>query len=239
MSHLDCMKFVICKEPSEECFLRNCDECPASDSLCDYIVSAWQNEYMDTLTYKQWISKPRTTLTTCLQDPIEFAQDLCEKLKDLVPHNFIAGQQASFLKAQKESLGDDEFLVISDFAENYAFVIQNAAPGFHWNNNSATIYPAVIYYRQNGDIVHQSLVIISDCLSHDAVEVFVFSKISNEFIQSICQNPKKVFHFSDGAPPQFKNFKNFINVYSHETDFGVPAERHFLLRHMVKVPATV
>ena len=38
-------------------------------------------------------------------------------------------------------------LVIGDFAENYSFVLQDTAQGFHWNNSQATIHPFVIYHR--------------------------------------------------------------------------------------------
>ena len=33
------------------------------------------------------------------------------------------------------------------FAENYAFVVQNAAQSFHSNNDQATIFTVVIYYK--------------------------------------------------------------------------------------------
>lgn len=225
--YAEALKWLICNEPSEECYLGSCQNCPGGDALCNYIVGALQDHDIDKVYYKQWIFKPRTTLGTCDDEPIEFAQEFCEKLENLLTHDFIARQQASFIKSLKESLQDGQFLVICDFAENYAFVIQNAAPGFHWNNNSVTIYPVVIYYQRNDSIVHQSLVIMSDSLAHDAVAVFVFSKIINEFIKSICESPEKVFYFSDGAPQQFKNFKNLINVYNHQNDFGVPAEWHY------------
>ena len=34
-----------------------------------------------------------------------------------------------------------EIVVSADFSENYAFVLQDAAQGFHWNNAQATIHP--------------------------------------------------------------------------------------------------
>ena len=34
-----------------------------------------------------------------------------------------------------------EFCVIGDFSENYAFLIQVAAQGFHSHTSQATIYP--------------------------------------------------------------------------------------------------
>ena len=55
--------------------------------------------------------------------------------------------QSLYLRDVKSSLQDGEIVVICDFAQNYAFVVQNSAPGFHWNNNQATVYCMVYYYK--------------------------------------------------------------------------------------------
>lgn len=132
------------------------------------------------------------------------------------------------MKHLKTTLPEGECIVLADFAENYAFVIQEAAPGYHWNNNTqATIYPVVTYYKEKNEITHKSLVIISDCMYHDAITVYTFSQVLNEFLQAHIPNLRKVHYFSDGAPQQYKNFKNFANVYHHFEDFGVSAEWNF------------
>lgn len=84
-----------------------------------------------------------------------------------------------------------------------------------------------MYYREDDCIKHKSLVIISDCLVHDAVAVYVFSKIINKHIKQISKSPRKILYFSDGAPQQYKNVKNFVNVYFHGEDFQVSADWHF------------
>ena len=61
--------------------------------------------------------------------------------------------------------------MIADFSENYSFVLQDAAQGFHWNNSQATIHPFVIYYKESDKLKHISYVVISDCLRHDTVAV--------------------------------------------------------------------
>ena len=43
-----------------------------------------------------------------------------------------------FFKHLRVILNEEEFLIFLDFAESYAFIIQNAAQAFHWNNNQAT-----------------------------------------------------------------------------------------------------
>lgn len=152
---------------------------------------------------------------------------LCANIEDLLPHDFIAIEQANFIRSVKESLQNNEFLAICDFAENYAFIIQNAAPGFHWNNNQATIFPVVIYFKINNEITHKSLVVISECNIHDAIAVRVYLKIITDFIKELNSNAAKIFYFSNGAPQQFKNFKNFVNIFYHKEDFGIDAEWHF------------
>ena len=42
------------------------------------------------------------------------------------------------------------------------------------------------------------------------------------------ENQLKIKHFSDGASSQYKNQKNIHNLCLHESDFGIPAEWHFL-----------
>ena len=76
----------------------------------------------------------------------------------------------------KLDLKDGEFDVIADFAENYAFTVQDAVPSFHWNNDQATLYNIVIYYKEDGTVKHTSLVIISDCLTHDRLQFTLSTK---------------------------------------------------------------
>ena len=119
----------------------------------------------------------------------------------------------------KRNLKNDEFWIICDFSENYAFAIQNAITGFHWNNNQATIFPIVFYYKdidhQNTSnthqIKHQTLIIISDSPKHNAVAVHVFLEALNEYLSQNYPQIHKCINFTDGSPQQFKNVKHFLN----------------------------
>ena len=95
---------------------------------------------IDSITYKQWITVDRSTLETANKPSDEFIEAFCDKLEVLVPHYFIATQQASFYKDCKSTLKPGEVLVAADFSENYSFVLQDAVQGFHWNNAQATIH---------------------------------------------------------------------------------------------------
>ena len=58
----------------------------------------------------------------------------------------------SYLSTPKDTLSEDECIILLYFAENYYFLVQyyiqdDAAQGFHWNNSQATIHPFVTYFR--------------------------------------------------------------------------------------------
>ena len=118
--------------------------------------------------------------------------------------------------------------MVADFSENYSFILQDEAQGFHWNNAQATVLPFVIYYRHSGEECHLSYVVISDYLHHDTVAVYLFQKSLITFLKRVLpSSPKKIVHFSDGAASQYKNRKNFINLCNHEADLGIQDEWHF------------
>ena len=168
-----------------------------------------------------------TTLKTFEKSTCEFIEFLCQKLCDLLPHAYIASQQSLFSKEIKGNLKDGEYQVIVDYAENYSLTVQDAAPGFHWNNDQATVYNIVIYHKEDSTVKHCSLVIISDCLTHDAIAVYMFHKILISFLRTKFSSVKKIMYFSDGAPQQYKNFKNVINLAYYRKDFDIDAEWHF------------
>ena len=69
----------------------------------------------------------------------------------------------------------NECIVICDFSENYAFIIQNSVQGIHWNNDQVTIHPFSIYYKDDdNELKLKSFVSMSECLRHDTIAVHLF-----------------------------------------------------------------
>ena len=63
---------------------------------------------------------------------------------------------------------------------------------------------------------------------HDTVTVYCFfQKLSNEHVKVAFSHVHKVFYFSHGSVVQYKNFRNFTNLFLHEQDFDLKAEWHF------------
>ena len=230
-SYHHCLAKIMCNPPLPACHLGECAYCPGISCLRDNLATLLDESMIDTITFKQWVSVDRCTLETFIKPVDEFIDLFCEKLEVLCPHAFIAAQQASFFRDCKSSLAPGEMLVTADFSENYSFVLQDAAQGYHWNNSQATLHPFVTYYTDEEDkLCHISYVIISDILHHDATAVFLYQKCFIAFLKKFFSSTSqlsKIIYFSDGAGSQYKNRKNFGNLCYHKDDFGMAAEWHF------------
>lgn len=205
----------------------DCDQCPRDLSVQILLQGILDDNMIDAVTFKQWVSVDRSTLESFTKTD-EFVEYLCNKLADLIPHSFFATQQSSYFATCKSNLKESEVVVQADFSENYAFILQDAAQGFHWNNSQATIHPFVAYFTHHKEERHISFVVISDCLQYDTVAVYLFQRKLIEFLKlALPFMLKKIVYFSDGAASQYKNRKNFINLCHHYSDFAVEAEWHF------------
>lgn len=67
--------------------------------------------------------------------------------------------------------------------------------------------------------MHESIVFILDCLTHNTMLVHVFQKKILELLRSIQPSLKKLYYLSDGSAAQYKNRKIFINICHHKDDF--------------------
>ena len=221
-----CLAAIMCNPPRIQCYLGKCKQCPGTDTLHLKLQDIMDTNMVDTVEYKQWTSTDRSTMESIVQPVDVFLQSFMKTLKTLKCHDLIAKQQSNFVTDAKEALGPDEFLVITDFSENYSCVCQDATQSFHWNKLQATIHPFLAYYHdEEGNLQHKCYIIISECTKHDTIAVHLFQKNLIQFLtDTFGKKPSKI---RMGCAAQYKNRKNFINLCHHMEDFGVPAEWHF------------
>lgn len=156
-------------------------------------------------------SVDRSTLETVSQPADEFVESFCSRLEALLTHSFIAKQQSQFYSEMKTSPSPGVFVVSADISENYAFVLQDAAQGYHWNNAQATVHPFVIYYTDSNSTNHLNFVVISDCLHHDTIAVYLFQQKLIAFLKKQCSTLKKIIHLNSISGPSTM-FQEFISV---------------------------
>ena len=126
-----CLAKIICNPPHPRCYLGECDAYSEIETLKEELLTHFDEIDVEQIVYKRWVSTNRSTLETFCSPVEEFADSFCKKIEILCPHSFIATEQASFYASCKATLKTGEFLVTGDFSENYSFVLQDAAQGFH------------------------------------------------------------------------------------------------------------
>ncbi len=235
-SYQDLISQIICANPSTSCYLNECTTCPGTDNFREELSAEFLENNIDEITFKQWQKVDRCTMETITVSSLAFTDKLGEQLHDIVPHSFIAKQQADYLKYRKSNAATDECLVICDFSENYSFVVQDAVQGFHWSNAQCTIHPFAVYYK-NGESSHTmkndssleftSLIALSESTKHNHVAVRLFITGLVNFIKEKLRHIKKICFFSDGSGAQYKNKMNFYNLCNFKEDFDMEAEWHF------------
>lgn len=156
---------MICNPAQPACYLGKCSECPGTDNLAEKISDFFNDNGVENIEFKQLLSTDRSTLETLVKSSEDFTAFLIEKLQILLQHSFITTEQATFLRVKSNI---NEVIALGDFAENYSFILQDAAQGYHWNNAQATIHPFVAYFLDDkNNLAHGNLAIISDCVTHN------------------------------------------------------------------------
>lgn len=146
-SYKHCLAKMLCNPASIDCNMGNCTSCPGNGEIRTTLEKAFEENMVEKITFRQWISVDRCNLETLQKSSAEFIDLFCDKLSVLVCHDFVAKQQSSFMNHIKENLKDSEFAVTCDFSENYTFVVQDEAQSYHWTSERATVRLIVIYYK--------------------------------------------------------------------------------------------
>ena len=174
-THHDCLITLLCDPPNEDCFFGRCTSCPGSDKLHEVVKNSLESMCVEEVTYKQWLQTDRCTLETVKSDVSSFSDSFATCACKLLQHAHIAKEQSAFFKKTKETLEAGTVLAVADFSENYAFVVQDSAQGFHWNTTQATLHPFGCYFKhESGEIRPLNFVIISNAMKHSTSAVYSF-----------------------------------------------------------------
>jgi len=225
----DFLELMMCKTPTEDCFLNCCSLCPGADCVRNALLEYFDSNDIDHVNYSQWLfANNFATFSAVTSSPIEFTDSLIPLLEKLLVHRYIVKQQHMFMEETVETLSEGKVLILCDFAENYRFIIQNSIQAQHWNKSQAAVHIFVVLFKENAVLKQINFVSISDFLLHNTAAVHLFQTRLFGKLQSLLPwSLKKVKYMSDGSAAQYKNKFNFANILLHEADFGIPSEWHF------------
>lgn len=193
--------------------------------LSDFKWERIDNEFV---AYSEWTTTERTSMVKTEQHFSDYIVKVLELFKSLCCHHFIAIKQSQRVKTIKDNLIESDCLITMDFAENYSFLVRDAVQGFHWNNSQATLHNFVIYSKScDGILHHENYCSITNDLTHDASSVYTFLQKLIPLLKARKTLLNKMFVFSDGGLPHYKNRYNFANLSLFKYDHDLECESHF------------
>ena len=95
-----------------------CDEIKVAEVLHDLLNA----NLIEEVTYRKWTSTDRSMLETVVKTSDKFVDEFVESLKKFQKQVFFTKMQSNALK---EALGENEIVVVCDFAGNCSFIVQD------------------------------------------------------------------------------------------------------------------
>ena len=182
-TYKDLMANIVCSLDEKECMMHCCESCPGTSALMEFLNQFAGCDKEEEFHYSGWDTTDWATLTTITTAYEEYKETLVNVTDNLTKHSHLAKCQAKFLKLKKETLIENEGIVLGDFAKNYQFLIQDEIQSYNWSKEYCTLHPLVLYYLDSdGSLQHDSLCFISDDNSHYTSFVY---KLQSMFIDYI------------------------------------------------------
>lgn len=217
INYKELIQVSVCSVENRSCMLQICKNCSGQRAVREYLSNVIHIENISNVQYSNWcsvsissdssLSNSRVSLQNFTEPFDKFLDNVSEDIWKMIPHHFISRNQKDYFNHCKTDINNDTGIFIMDFAENYTFLCQESTQGFYFNNQSATLFTAALYYKEesSNDLKVSTYCVISDTKKHEAfsVHIFmerVFHQIKNEFPWI-----KNLIEFSDGAVTQFKN----------------------------------
>lgn len=145
----------------------------------------------------------------------EFLNHVQTQRNDFEDHVDRVKTQYSQIKDLKQNLPESHVLVHMDFAENFACRSSQEIQSAYFNQTAATLHPVVLYYKQDDKLVHKSIVIVSDTMSHNAHTVAAFLDPIVHDIKQIMPDVQVCHYWTDSPTSQYRNKLIFDIIANH------------------------
>ena len=152
---------------------------------------------------------------------------------DFFEHDHVARWQAEDFELLIANLPKGQAIFLEDFSMDYSHVHQGETQGEHWTHWSSTLFPVVVYYRDNDGLVW----------AHSYTYLSPDGKHDNDFVQHVNEHlvalvkaklqdeldvKLELVHFvSDGCRGQFKLKKQWLWLTNLETTLGVVGRHRY------------
>ena len=208
---------------NEECVFGTCHKCGSyGDTLrkmYEPVIQAkgtWNWLHWERVEVME--GKPRRVLKTKQGSMGEVLKELINDVErpvqgvSFIKHIFTARWQHRQYSSLKEHLPENWAMMVMDFGQNRKVFYQDEIKAAYYGQMQITMHPIVLYYRQNGTLVRDSLIFLSDDICHDYHAVQHYLNIASEHLTRNMQQVDREVIWSDGCQSQYKGKGSFADL---------------------------
>lgn len=190
------------------------------DSLNEVVtVPQWKRVVVDDRGKQKSVMR----ITDTKMGKQEFFDHIENQKQDFSEHAARVKNQYLQIRTLKQNLPQKQVVIQMDFAENYACRSSDEIQSAYFNQTGVTLHPVVIYYMQNNELKHKSIVIVSDTLAHNAHTVVTFLDTIHKEVKQIIPDIEVCHFWTDSPTSQYRNKLIFDVVANYDTIFGCQA----------------
>ena len=231
----DFVKTIVCADPTEDCYLDTCYSCRWKvQDLQDTLLKVCEVLEIYDMEYLQWLSTDYSQIYDVTEPVPVFIPNFCRDLTAYKQHSFLAGKQFQYFKHTTNNLENGHAQLVMDFSENYVYCTQKAVGNNFYKNKQASLHPAYFWVNVGGEIIEESVCVISESLDKKAHVVHCYIKTMMNYFKEKYPGISFMHYWSDGCPGQYKNLFAFLNIAAHSSDFQMECEWNFFPRKAVK-----
>lgn len=195
------LKAVCCDIHNEYCMTNTCKKC-ITDLQDQFVPVAYLANMDDEVNWQQWLKiNNQIALSDTTSTLSELIMLMETKLASFKRHFFVKRAQHMYFQETRINLKPSELVIQVDFAENYRLIHQNEIQSAHFCYRQVTIFTCVAWLAG----ASKSFAVISDKLTHNKHDVFIFVLNLLNRIKEQYGHFSKISIFSDGSCAQFKN----------------------------------
>ena len=205
------------------------DNIPSAESLGEKLP--------ETVVWNQWTrveieeKGKKKSVTKIVESKVDrgvFITRFEKQMEEFDAHAKRVTKQYEEIKTLKQKLPEHEMLVQLDFAENYSCRSMEEVQSAYFNQSSVTLHPVVAYYRgTSGELIHKSIVIVSDEMGHKASTVVAFIDHIIPILKEIDPDLRRIHYWSDSPTSQYRNKHIFDLIANHEERYGICARWNY------------
>jgi len=195
------------------------------------IRELFANPSTDTIKYSEWVkvqeeNKYRYKLIQKEEKVQVFEKMFLETFHDFSAHVKRVQHQFKEMKSLRSELPDGQVLVWMDFAENFVCTSVEQPQNAYWNASSVTLHTMVVYIP--GKLKPQSIVAVSNELSHAAPTVYAIIKHLIPLVKELYEDLKHVHYLTDSPTSQYRNKSIFQIMTYHQDELDISCQWNYL-----------